>query len=147
MVKEIIQTKYSDIIGFLRSNSREKITNISKILNQADTTTYDRLKVINSKYIKKYTALIDYNNLGFIRVKILLNTRDKTDVTDFIHNNLKINSAFKLKGNYDFLLDCIFENEDDLEVFTKSLDKLPIISRQVFVVTNEIKVEDFLNNR
>ena len=141
----MISGKYIEIIRCLRENSRESLTNMSKKIGAPVSTIYDRVKCIENKFVKKHTSLIDFEKMGFLlRANILMKSIDKNEVNEFILRNKNINSAFELRGNFDFFLDCIFKDRSDFNSFMDRILSLPLHSKEMYFITGEIKREEFL---
>ena len=141
----MVNKKYLNLIKHLRNNARTPLTSISKITHTPVSTLHDRLKLTEDKYINKHTSLLDFQKLGYaLRAKVLVNSTAVIKLKDFIRENPKINSAYNLQGDYNFLLDCIFQDMLDFNNFIEDLSLLPISSKQVYFVYEDIKREAFL---
>jgi Lrp/AsnC family transcriptional regulator, leucine-responsive regulatory protein len=137
--------KYIDVIKRLRRNSRESLTNISKAIDAPLSTVHDRVKAVSGKYVKKHTSIVDFEKLGYLlKAKILLRTTEKEKIGKFISSHKNINSAFALSGNHDFLIEGVFRDEEELDVFNNELDMLPITSKELYIVNEDLKREEFL---
>ena len=80
------------IISSLRQNAREKLTNMSKKTRIPVSTLFDRIRMHEGKLIKKHTALIDFNKLGYnTRANIILKVK-KTDreIDDLVYKLYEI---------------------------------------------------------
>jgi len=140
----MVEEKYTNLIKCLRQNSRDSLTNISKRIKVPISTVHDRIKTSERKFIKKYTSIVDFEKLGFLlRTKILINSKNEK-INEFIAKNKNINSVFELQGNYNLLLDCVFKDNKDFNSFINKLSLLPIHSKEIYFIVNEIKREEFL---
>ena len=138
--------KYLDIVKSLRRNSRESLTNISRKINAPVSTTHDRVKAVEERFVNKHTSLVDFKKLGFMkRANLLLRSYDYDTINDFIVRSKNINSAFFLEGNHNFLLDCVFKDEIEMEQFMKEIECIQIESKEVYPIKEELKREGFLN--
>lgn len=79
-------------------------------------------------------------------LKVERESRDSLKKYLEIHQN--INSVFKVSNGYDFLMEGIFRNIKDVEEFIEDLEqKFKVEQKQVFYIIDEIKKEDFMNNK
>ena len=108
------------ILSHFRSNARKNLTKISKQTGIPVSTIFDKLKMYESSIIKKHTALLDFQKLGYdIRVdfivKINHKDRDKLiKVVDYFINN---------DNNEANIVKSIFEDYSSWNYTYKSLAK------------------------
>ena len=138
------------IISKLRSNSRETLTNLSRATKIPVSTIYDRMKNHYGDIIRKHTVLLDFNKLGFnTRAHILIKVKkeDKELFKEALIKNSNINSIFKINNGYDYLIEAVFRNIQEIENFMEAIEsKFKVLNRQVFYIIDELKREDFLIN-
>jgi len=133
------------ILGELRKNSRQTLAEISRATNVSISTIYDRIRFHEDKLIKKHTSILNFEMLGFgLRANVLLSTKNKDELKEYIARHPNINSAFEINNEYDFLIDCIFANMSECRDFLDALDQLGIDKKQVHYIINDIKVESFM---
>ena len=133
------------ILGELRKNSRQTLAEISRATNVSISTIYDRIRFHEDKLIKKHTSILNFEMLGFgLRANVLLSTKNKDELKEYIARHPNINSAFEINNEYDFLIDCIFANMSECRDFLDALDQLGIDKKQVHNIINDIKVESFM---
>ncbi|MFH1439799.1 MAG: Lrp/AsnC family transcriptional regulator [Candidatus Woesearchaeota archaeon] len=136
------------ILTSLRRNSREPISKISNETNTALSTIYDKLKRLEEKYIKKHTSLLNFEKLGFkIKANVVINIDKKERETfrRFIEKTNIINSAYKVNHDFDFIIECIFKDYNQMKLFLEEMDdKFNIKERKVHHLIECIKQEDFL---
>ncbi len=136
------------ILSYLRKNSRERLTKISKKTGVPVSTIFDRMRMHYSGLIQKYTTLINFQVLGFnskacIILKIDRDQRE--NLKEFISQSQCINSAYKINNGYDFFIEVISKNMRELEDFVEQLEEKFIIrEKHVFYIVEDIKREDFL---
>ena len=132
----------------LRQNARETLTRLSKKTNIPISTIYEKLKTYNGDIIKKHTSLINFSKLGYnARVEIMLRVdKDNRDeIKEFLSRKPCINSIFKINNGYDFLVEGIFRNIQEVEDFLEIIeDKFKIKQKQVYYIVDEIKREGFM---
>jgi DNA-binding Lrp family transcriptional regulator len=135
------------LLSFLRDNSREKLTTISRKTGIPISTIFDRLKDFNKKEIRKFSCIVDFSKLGFpIKTKILIkvNSHEREELEKYLNRNEKVNSLFKINNGYNFLIEGIFKSLKESENFVEKLEKRYVIENiQSFYVLNEIKRESF----
>ncbi|MBI2129581.1 Lrp/AsnC family transcriptional regulator [Candidatus Woesearchaeota archaeon] len=135
------------IIMQLRKNARQSLVDISKETKIPVSTIYDKIRSHEKGAIKKHTALLDFQKLGFnIRIKLLLSVKKREDFQKFILSHENINSAYQIDGEYEFMLDCIFRYMADMQDFMKKIEQYGVEKKQMHYVSNELKCESFLED-
>jgi len=136
------------LMSFLRQNSRQRLTKMSKQTHVPVSTIYDKLKVFENKFIKKHTSLIDFSKLGFnARANIMLKVKrnDREELKKFLVSSNNINSVYKTNTGYDFMVEGIFRNIKEMEDFLEKIeDKFELEDRKVHYIIEDIKREGFL---
>ena len=138
------------ILSNLRNNARESLTRMGRRTSIPISTIYEKMKNYENGIIKKYTIIMDFGKLGFnTRVNVLIKTtkecRDK--LKDFLLENKSINRVYKLNNEYDFVVDGIFRELKDVELFLDRLEnEFGVIDKKVHYIVDEIKVEGFMSN-
>lgn len=138
------------LMTFLRNNARENLTKISRITAIPVSTIFDRLKEFEKELIKKHTTLIDFKKIGFdIKVNMLIKVtkEQKNSLKDFLTKNENINSVFKVNNGFDFLIEAIFRDMNDLQRFIEMLERFDIENRQEIFILEDIKREGFLSDK
>ena len=132
-----------------RKNARENLTRTSRRTGIPVSTIYDRLKRYEGSIIKKHTALLDFAELGF-SLKVLMAikvTADKRDeLLSFLEKHHRVNSLYKITSGYDVLLEGIFKNLKEYQLFCENIEVFTPQGRQEFFIIEDIKQEDFLAN-
>jgi DNA-binding Lrp family transcriptional regulator len=142
--------KNSDLklISYLRKNSRQTLTEISKKTRIPISTLYDKLKVHEHSLIVKHTTLLDFSKLGFnCKANILLKAgRDERDkLGSFLKAHPAINNLYKINNGYDFMAEGVFSHVKELEDFMDNLERnFPIEERKTHYVIEDLKREEFL---
>jgi len=141
---------YKDIliISNLRRNGRETVTNISKLTKIPVSTIFDRLKLREKDLIKTYSLFLDYNRLGYrFRTNILLGVdgMEKKGLRRYLENHFNVNSIFAIGNGFDFLVEGIFKDRLDMDVFLMDLvERFSITRKEYYPVLEEIRHEGFL---
>ena len=138
------------ILSKFRENSRESLTKMSKKISVPVSTIYEKLKGYEKSVIKRHTSLLDFSKLGFnTRATIILKvTKDNKDaLKEFLLNNRYVNTFYKINNGYDFMIEAIFRELNEVESFVEELeDKYNVQDKKVYYIIDELKKEAFLSN-
>jgi len=145
-----ISKKDITIIKHLRRDSREMLTKIARNTGIPVSTIFDRLRMHTGGLIKKNTALLDFQLLGFnSRAKVILKVarEDRDGIKEAITKNRYVNSAYRINNGYDFMFELISRNMKDLEDFIVNLEeRFNIVEKHVYYIIDDIKQETFLTS-
>lgn len=138
------------ILCSLRKDSRQKLTYMSRKIGIPVSTIYDRLKQFKNTIITKNTAIINFENLGYMtRVKVAMKTsrEQRSQLKNFLLKHDNVNSVFKINNGYDFMAEVIFRNVRDLENFFEDIEsKFKIEAKTMFYIVEDIIREAFLTD-
>ncbi|HIH25617.1 Lrp/AsnC family transcriptional regulator [Candidatus Woesearchaeota archaeon] len=138
------------ILSKFRENSRESLTRMSKKISVPVSTIYEKLKGYEKSVIKRHTSLLDFSKLGFnTRATIILKvTKDNKDaLKEFLLNNRYVNTFYKINNGYDFMIEAVFRELNEVESFVEELeDKYNVQDKKVYYIIDELKKEAFLSN-
>jgi DNA-binding Lrp family transcriptional regulator len=138
------------ILASLRQDARMKLTEMSRLTRIPVSTIFDKIKNHEDGIIKKHTTLVDFNKLGFhTKAKIMLkvNKKDRDRIKEHLMNCQSTNSLYKINNGFDFMVEAIFCNIQEMEDFIDSIeDEFQIKSKQVYYIIEDLKREDFLSN-
>jgi DNA-binding Lrp family transcriptional regulator len=144
-----VEKKELLIMSQFRQNARENLTRTSRKIGIPVSTIYDRLKRYEGTVIKKHTALLDFSQLGF-SLKVLMAVKimpeNRLDLINFLEKHHRVNSLYKITSGYDVLLEGIFKNLKEYQLFCESIESFKIQNKQEFFVVEDIKQEEFLAN-
>lgn len=144
----MLKPKEHKILACLRNNARERLTEISKRTGVPVSTIHDKLKSRYEGIITRMTAILDLRKLGYIaRACIILKAKreDREALQAFLEGNPVVNNLFKINNGYDFIVEGVFKNLQDLEDFNEALEeKFRIEGRQVYYIIEDIRREVFL---
>jgi Lrp/AsnC family transcriptional regulator, leucine-responsive regulatory protein len=136
------------ILGHFRNDARISLTKLSKITKVPVSTIFDKIKEYKkTNLIRKYTSLIDFKKLGYeIRTQMLISAgkESKDDLQKFFVNHPRVNNVFRINNGFDFLVESIFKDMQELDEFTKALDEFGPLQKKEFFVMEDIKREEFL---
>ena len=137
------------IMSYFRKNARLNLTKISRDTGVPVSTIYDKLKKYEGSVIKKHTALVDFQKLGYeLRVNVLLKSSNSTkaELCSFLLKFPNINSLLRINNGFDFLAEGIFRNMAEVQSFYEKLEKFNIQQIQEFFIIEDIKRESFLSD-
>ena len=148
--KKMIPNKDFLILKELRNNSREKITKISKKTAIPASTIYDKIKKYEPELITKHTTMLDFSRLGFdVKANIMLkagqDSREK--IKEFLIKHKNVNSLSKVSEDFDFLIEAIFKDKNQMNDFMHALvTRFDIEKTKIYRTEDELKKESFLNS-
>ncbi len=136
------------IISHLRRDARVSLTKLSKSTQIPVSTIYDRIKSNEQQYIKKHTALIRFDKLGYnvrANFSIRVDPKEKEDLKEHLMRHRSVNSLYRVSGEHDFMVECIFKEMRDSEDFIQSLvERFTIRDYKSFFIVEDVKRESFL---
>lgn len=118
-----LDKKSENVIYLLSLNSRQSVSDVSKILLLNRKIVENRINKLYSQELIK--PLLIYNHKGLIKATILIKLSNFDQQT--IKNVEKVSNLVKLKetlGSYDISLFIITENEEELQEKLDQLNKL-----------------------
>jgi len=137
------------VVSHLRQNSRETLTRLSKKTNMPISTLHDKMKSGCSDVISRNVALMDFSKVGFhcrAYITMRVNKKQRDDIRDFLEKQDMVNTLLRINNGYDFLVEGVFRNINEMEMFIERLDeKFDIKEKKVYHVINNIKQETFMS--
>jgi len=138
------------VLSSLRQNARETLTNISKNTSIPISTIFERMRQHEkSKLIKGHTAILDFEELGFnTRAAILVKAKKGTqnEIKSYLNVHRNVNSIFRINNGYDFIVEVVFKQIKDVELFIELLDDRFGARSHVHFLIEDIKRESFMSN-
>jgi len=138
------------IIAQLRKNARMQLTDMSKKIRIPISTIFDRIKTNEKGVITRYTSLLDFTKMGYnARAQIVfkIDKNERENFRDFLLKSEPINSVYKINNGYDYMVEGIFKQIIDMELFIEDLEsKFKIEDKKVFFVIEDIKKESFMSD-
>lgn len=132
------------IISHLRGNARKKLSEIGAALGMPASTMRARLQRCQ-QYIKKYTAIVDFEKLGFIKIKLVVGLKRKHEFKEYLRAHPNINSLCIL-NDADFLIELIFRTFSEFDNFLADIHaKFELTVLRIFLVSEEIIHERFMS--
>lgn len=138
------------IISALRQNSRKSLTQLSKDTKIPVSTLHEKIQAYKNDLIKKNTAIIDFEKIGYntrANVLIKVEKNQRQELQDFLSKCNNINCLLKVNNGFDFLAEFIFEHIKELEDFMEMLEqRFPITNRETYYIIEDLKREEFMAN-
>jgi len=138
------------LISHLRKNARETLTKLSRKTKIPISTIFDRLKEYENGIIINHATLINFSELGYsTRANIIIKVgkEQREEMKIHLEKSPFVNTAYKINNGYDFMVECIFKNINELHNFVENLEeRFEVQDKQVYYVIEEIKKEKFLTD-
>ena len=137
------------IISCLRRDARMRLTDMSKSTRIPVSTIFDRMRTLEGDVIKKNTALVSFERLGFhARAVITLKVGNKhrEQLYSLLGKSESVNNLYRINNGWDYLAEVVFPGVKEVEEFVEQLEaKVNLKDVKVFYVIDEIKKECFLS--
>lgn len=139
----MINQKSLSVIQELRKNARQSLTDISRYISMPLSSLFKSVKKLeDEKIILKYSALLDYNKIGYsTRIFLSVQAKEKEKFKEFMMEHPKVNSLSRASSN-SFFAEMIFRNMLELEDFLESLEVFGVQNKEVYHIIQEIKREE-----
>jgi len=144
-----MNTKDQHIIALLRSNGRIPLTKLSRESGIAVSTIFDRLRMHYPRYVKRFTALLDFEALGYkAHAHVLFKSgSSRTALLRYLSGHPNINMLYRINNGWDVLAELIFPDMKQLEQFIDTLEqRFTITERHIAYLLQEISREHFLSD-
>ena len=146
--QKMINKKDLLIITNLRNNARMPLTKMSRTTHIPVSTIFDRLKI--NDIIVRHTTLLDFSKLGYkVRAQIAfkVDRDDKEALRECLMKHQSCNSVLKINNGYDFMIEGIFKELNEMEDFLEQLEqKFKILEKTTFYIIEDLKKEAFMSN-
>ncbi len=137
------------LLAQLRENARQPVLVLSKGLDLCRITVTKRLQLLQKSVIQKYTALLDFSQLGFpIRVQLSVHPalEDRSVFERFIRQQGCLNNLYATDGSV-YIVDLVFQTKTEADRFLCQLDTaFSFAEKQVHFITQELVRESFFHN-
>ena len=136
------------LVSYLRKNSREKLTRISKETSIPISTLFDMMKCLENGVIVKSTILVDFSKLGYdtrAHVFLKVDRGCKGRLIKHLTYNKNVNSVFRVNNEYDFCIETVHRSIKELDEFLHKLeDEFMVRDCKIFYLVDEVKREGFV---
>lgn len=143
-------TKDIHIVSQLRENARIPFRDIGRTVKLCRSTVAEKVRAFQSCIIRQYTCLIDFRAVGYgVRLSFILTLaeEDKRVFCRYIQHHPNTNNLYKTQGNGDYLVEMIFQAQEDAEHFLAALQKaFTIYVIHIFFIEQDVLRESFLQN-
>lgn len=134
------------VLGELRKDARQSLVSISEKTGIPASTVFKVVKRLEEKgIVKGYSSCVDYSHLGFgITAFISLKADDRDALKDFLMREPCVNNMAKISGEYDFVVEVLFEGMLGMEDFVEKLSGFSGLRKGMHYITEELKKEEFV---
>ena len=138
------------LVSYLRKDARTSLTKLSRKTGIPVSTIFQKIKNNFGNKISKYTSILDFSVFGF-NMKAFLLLKAKKDNRDnlisFLNKSFNVNNMFKINNSWDVLVECVFEDLNNLEEFLYELEeKVALKAKEVHYVLADLKRESFISD-
>lgn len=137
------------LLSHLRNDSRKSLVKIADETNMPLSTVYEKLRQFERDFIKKHTSIVDFKKLGYmVRINMVLKVKkdQREDLHNYLINEKRINSIYRVNSNNDFMVECLFKDYQEYKEFNEEIDeKFVIENKHVFHLIEDVKEEGFLS--
>jgi DNA-binding Lrp family transcriptional regulator len=137
------------ILQFMRRNARENLTTISRKTGIPVSTIFDRLRSQQQSLIHRFTALIDFEQLGYsVRLNIFIKPtpEHKDPLKKYLVQHPNINNVFRINNGFDFAAEGLFRSMKEAEEFLERLEgQFAILKTQSVHVIEDLAREKMLS--
>lgn len=132
------------IINILEENARLSLRKIAKELEISTTTVMHRLAILEKeKIIKSYSALPDYDKLGYSLqaiIDIIVSKGMLFQVEKKIASHPNVAAVYDVTGHFDVMVIAYFKTRHGLDQFIKKIQTYDFIEKtETRIILNTIK--------
>ena len=125
------------------------MTKISKRTGIPVSTIFDKVRSYRKSFVERFTCLFRFSELGFkshsFTVFSIARER-REELKKFFMSSPNVNALYRINHKFDFLVDMVFKDIQDLEdFFDKVDDEFAVRPKHIFYVVNEVGRELFLS--
>lgn len=137
------------LLAQLRANARQPVLALSNGLDICRITVTKRLQALQKNVIQKYTALVDFGQLGFpIRIQLSVQPapEDHPIFERFMKQQACLNNLYAASDSI-YIADLLFQTQSDADQFLSHLDAaFSFLDKQVYFITRELVRESFFDH-
>ncbi len=135
------------LISCLRQDGRLSLTQASKRTHMPVSTLFEKLRRYNREFIRRTTILLNFEAMGYgTRASIFLRTNkdNRERLEKALLQEHQINTMFRITNGWDFLIEVVFKNLQELQIFIERLEENHPVEKQIHFILRDLKKEDFL---
>ena len=144
----MLKEKEDKLLSYLRKNSRDTITRISKKTGVPISTIFDRIKSYKKLCIERFTCLLNFSELGLKSHSFVVfgvNKTKREEMKKFFVTSENVNAVIRINHKYDFLVELVFSDIQQLEFFLDRVDeRFGTRPKHIFYVVEDVGRELFL---
>jgi DNA-binding Lrp family transcriptional regulator len=139
-----IDDKDKKLVNALLENARLSYRQLAKKANVSVATVMNRIKRLEKEgVIKSYSALLNYENLGYdidVIISIKVAKGKLFHVENKIATNPNVLAVFDVTGDFDSAVIAKFKNRRSLDAFLKRIQTYDFVERtHTILILNTIK--------
>ena len=130
---QMISDKEKSILNVLLDNSRLSFREVAKKVGVSAVTIMNRIKELETeKMIKSYTAVLDYEKLGYdvqAIIKLRISKGKLFDVEQKIAHHPAVFAVYDTTGDFDSIVLTKFKSRKSLDAFLKKIQAYDFVER------------------
>jgi len=119
----LLDDKDIAIVGALRKNSRQKLTDISKSTGIPTSTVHERVK----RFVKQGMRLVTLLNYPHIQLPlhcwVLIKSNKRAELKAFLQAHTHVNTLLIVNNGVDVVAECVFANIKQQHMFLEQLSE------------------------
>lgn len=136
-----------NLLNILLDGSKQSLRKMAKAAGISAATAMSRIKRLEQeKYIKKYSVVLDYDQLGY-DVDVLIDVKISKGKLFELEKKLALSknvfAVYDCTGEFDAVILARFKNRKSMDTFLKEIQKYDFIERtNTRLILNTIKEEN-----
>ena len=121
-----------NILSVLLDDSRQSYRQIAKKLGVSTATVMNRVKELEKEIIKKYTAILDYEKLGYdveVMVEVRISKGKLLQVEKEIAHHPNVFAVYDITGDFDAAILARFQSRRKMDAFLKKIQTYDFVER------------------
>lgn len=136
-----------NLLNILLDNSKQSLRKIAKAAGISAATAMSRIKRLEQeKYIKKYSAVLDYDQLGYdvdVLIDVKISKGKLFELEKKFALSKSVFAVYDCTGEFDAVILARFRNRRGMDTFLKEIQKYDFIERtNTRLILNTIKEEN-----
>ena len=131
------------ILNALLENARLSYRQIAKKANVSAATVMHRIKALEKDVIKKYTVILDYEQMGYgieVIFEVRISKGKLFEVEQKIAHHPNVIAVYDITGDFDSVIIARFPNRRKMDEFLKKMQTYSFVERTYTkVILNTIK--------